>query len=274
MPGDLGRLGAGETALRCTCLGCASRRDSGATRGTSRPPVSNVKVRLGGSSRRKSLPGLSLRSPASANITAGETASAAALARRASRRRSHAERRRRDAGALAAARSRRWTRAGHRRSPARRHLRGTNPRPHRATTLRVATPWRDFVRAEPGVSCAGSSGIRRLPRSVHRPREKKETLRLLLCSGSKEARLFRARLLNRSSRRRGRATTTPAGSRAAVRAFSIESSVSKSPAVGRYATEGYTSAMSSRLGRFITVSAAATMNSSAPHVGLEREPAT
>ena len=59
-----------------------------------------------------------------------------------------------------------------------------------------------------------------------------------------------------------------------LRAFWIESSVSKSPAVGWYGTAGNTSAINSRLGRFMTVSAGSDDEVLGADVGLEREPAT
>ena len=72
-------------------------------RGTSRSkastiPLSNRNVRLGGSSAANAVPCRpSARSAASANMTAGDSAIADALALRAIRSRSHASRRRRDA---------------------------------------------------------------------------------------------------------------------------------------------------------------------------------
>src|SRR4029077_19907665 len=56
--------------------------------------------------------------------------------------------------APAAARSRAPAQRPRRRRRASRRPRGTSPRRHRATTLRAATPWTDFVRAQGEVSFA------------------------------------------------------------------------------------------------------------------------
>ena len=166
----------------------ATRSWSAAARGpyvASAVPVPSRNVRVGGSSTAIEVSGPPLRTPASASITAGDRASALALALRATRRRLHASRRRREAASPGGG-SGPWTNGG---------VKATAGAPDPSPSQRMSVSSHSSPGRQPMVGTRSFTSRRVLRRGFVMPIARVACARLAFVSRSRVHRISRGALM-------------------------------------------------------------------------------